>query len=739
MASRKLKRLAYTVSMTLGVALASGALLLLARYATVLGDFGQRQVQVLALNALAAAVLLVLICVQAALLVRDFRRHRAGARLRTRLVTTFVGLTVLPLAAVFFFAFQFLNNGIDSWFDRGLEDELSSAMRLSRESLDVQSRSRLLQVTGLATAIGRLEGDTLARALGVLRADAGAEELAVFDGERRALATSSTAERMAPQLPAEALEDLATRGRFVSLEPEGPTRYQVRAIVSIAPSPEDGATRYLQAVFAVSDRQGRLVDSVQETYTRYAELRFIREPLKYSLTLTLALVLLLSLLAAVAAAMLVSRRLVEPIESLMAGTEAVARGNLDTPLAAGGRDEVGSLIESFNMMMARLKQAREDTRDSQQLLERERANLAAILGRLTTGVIALNADGTIRIANDAAGTILDVEPAMLSSGRTLQGVGESSPLVEQLLAVWRENSAESSPDWRGQVELRGDGARRILNCALSTLPGEGGAPGGTILVFDDVTELLLAQREAAWGEVARRLAHEIKNPLTPIRLAAERIRRRYLPAMSVDEGQVLERSTHTIVQQVEAMRDMVNAFGEYARAPEMQLSRVELNQLVREVAWLYRAQDGQPGVTLALDEAVGHIEADEVQVRQLLHNLIRNAQEALEGRPGGAIEIRTSRVVTGEREFAELAVSDNGPGIDGEVLQSVFEPYVTTKKKGTGLGLAIVRKLVEEHGGTVAAENLPEGGARLSIRFPARADGADDGRRAVIDSRRQRA
>ncbi|MCL4721484.1 MAG: hypothetical protein KJ041_05910 [Gammaproteobacteria bacterium] len=240
------------------------------------------------------------------------------------------------------------------------------------------------------------------------------------------------------------------------------------------------------------------------------------------------------------------------------------------------------------------------------------------------------------------------------------------------------------------------------------------------MVFDDVTDLLDAQREAAWGEVARRLAHEIKNPLTPIRLAAERIRRRYLPAMPAEEGQVLDRSTHTIVQQVEAMRDMVNAFSDYARAPAVSLGRVDLTQLVREVSWLYRAQEGQPAVHLDIEEQI-EAEADAVRIRQLLHNLIRNAQEALDGQPEGHIRIGLRRV-PGTPPQAELTVADNGPGIAAELLSRIFQPYVTSKKKGTGLGLAIVRKLVDEQGGSVTAENLPERGARFVVHLPIRAE-----------------
>lgn len=721
---RRLATLAFAVS---GVILGIGALLLLGRYAPSLADFGRRHVLILAVNALAAVVLAGVILVNLVRLVRDYRRKAPGARLRARLVAMFVGLTLAPLLIVYFFAIQFVNGGIDSWFDSDLEQELSAALRLSRETLEVQATSRLSQTRALAGALGSLDGEALSRALSVLRADANADELAVFTADRRITAVSSRTASLPPVLPDDAVDELVRTQRFVVLEPQGGARYQVRTAVPI-PADLPGGTapvRYLQAVFPVGYRQGRLADAVQDTYSRYSELRFLRQPLQDNLTLTLSLVLLLSLLSAATGAFYLARRLAAPIESLAAGTEAVAKGDFDTRLAPGAADEVGFLIQSFNGMIERLARAREESRVSQHQLERERANLATILGSLSTGVIATGADGRIRIANDAAGEILGVDLAT-RTGATLAELAAAGPLASQFVDACRGHLSGEHPDWRGQIALRTEAAPRILNCASSALPGDGddGTATGAIVVFDDVTDLLVAQREAAWGEVARRLAHEIKNPLTPIRLAAERIRRRYLPSMDEEDSQVLDRSTHTIVQQVEAMRDMVNAFSEYARAPAVNIARVDLAQLVREVAWLYRAQEGPPAVKLALDEGL-EVDADAVRVRQLLHNLIRNAQDALEGQADGVIDIAARLVPGGERPMAEITVSDNGPGIAPDVITRLFEPYVTSKKKGTGLGLAIVKKLVEEHGGAVAAENLPAGGARLSVRLPVRAAARD--------------
>jgi nitrogen fixation/metabolism regulation signal transduction histidine kinase len=283
----------------------------------------------------------------------------------------------------------------------------------------------------------------------------------------------------------------------------------------------------------------------------------------------------------------------------------------------------------------------------------------------------------------------------------------------------------------------------VLMCASTPLPGESDAPAGYVLVFDDITVMLHAQREAAWGEVARRLAHEIKNPLTPIRLSAERLRHKLLPAMAdPKDAQMLERATETIVQQVEAMKEMVNAFSEYARAPRMEMAAVDLNKLVTEVSDLYRAQGAIRGVQLIveLDPTLDTIIADPGRLRQLLNNLLINGVEALEGKTDGSIRVATSRALRAGTETAEILVEDNGPGFQREMMGQVFDPYVTSKVKGTGLGLAIVRKIVEEHGGHIEADNRASGGARIRVDLPLRESGGHGVHgRTMFEPRRERA
>jgi nitrogen fixation/metabolism regulation signal transduction histidine kinase len=357
-----------------------------------------------------------------------------------------------------------------------------------------------------------------------------------------------------------------------------------------------------------------------------------------------------------------------------------------------------------------------------------------VLERLTSGVIAIDAARRLRFANDAAGAILHADLGRLT-GATLAEIVAQNPQLAGFLEASDERSRASAAGWREQLPLGGDGTgRRVLMCSAAPLPDQQGPSGGYVLVFDDITAMLQAQREAAWGEVARRLAHEIKNPLTPIQLSAERIRRRCLANLDGADAEVLDRATHTIVQQVEALRDMVNAFSEYARAPEVSFAPLDLNGLVREVAELYHGAQG-PEIRLDLDDALAELEADAVRLRQLMHNLIRNACEALEGVAGGRVVIGTRRIEQGGEPYAEIRVEDNGPGIDPGILERVFDPYVTSKTRGTGLGLAIVRRLVEEHGGEVLAGNGAGGGACVTVRLPV----AQRGREHHADVRSRRA
>jgi len=719
MDTRRLKNTLYTALISIAVLLGVTALLLLSQTAQDSEQFGRLHDLLLLINAAGAIVLLALILGNLYRLVRDYRRKVPGTRLKARLLVAIVGLTVAPVILAYVFSVQVLNQGIDSWFDIEIEGGLSDALTLSRSALDRRIQIGMESTQRMALELLRSDAEELLITLNRLRRDHGATEITLFGRNNLILATSQQDPLLAfpVPLPAEVILQLNQSGSYAGVDPIGRGTYQVRTAMILPRGRIETDQLTLRALYPVPERIGTLVDSVESTYTNYNELEFLRDPLLRSSILTLTLVVMLALLAAVYGAFFFARRLVAPVLSVVSGTHAVAQGNFDTRLPATRHDEIGFLIDSFNQMIQRLGEAREEARLSRDKLEKERASVEVLLARLSTGVIAVEHDGCIRNANDAAATILniDLEDA---TGSTLADLAGRYPHLAELIEVLQAHLASDAAEWRERVTVRGENGRRELVCASSALPAEGDELARTVIVFDDITELLQAQRDAAWGEVARRLAHEIKNPLTPIQLSAERIRRRYLGSMKDMEAEVLDRATQTIVAQVEAMRDMVNAFSEYARAPELTLSRFELNQLIREVAYLYREEGSQVRMQLDLDDSLREVYADNVRLRQLLHNLIRNSMEATESVADARVQIGTHVVDFKGRQFAEITVSDNGPGIDAEAMDRLFDPYVTTKTKGTGLGLAIVKKLVEEHGGTVAAENPKGGGACIIVRLP---------------------
>jgi PAS domain S-box-containing protein len=431
--------------------------------------------------------------------------------------------------------------------------------------------------------------------------------------------------------------------------------------------------------------------------------------------LTLSLVLLLSLLTAVWAAFYAARRLVAPIRTLAIGTRAVANGDYSRRLPLPSHDEFGVLVQSFNDMTSKIALAQEQARYSQQQVESQRAYLEAVLERLSSGVLALDGQQVLRTANAAAGHILGVELNEMI-GRPLSALAEHHSHLAQFVKALSGPLAEGQQEWREEITLFGAGGRQVLICGGASLPGITESGSGYVVVFEDVTTLIQAQRDAAWAEMARRLAHEIKNPLTPIRLSAERLRHKYLKTMVPAEADLLDRSTHTIIQQVEAMQEMVKAFSEYARAPKLERRSLDLNVLINEVLDLYR--DHVPVQwELRLQTGLPAVEADVGRFRQLLHNLFKNALEALAERNDGRITISTQCVEESGFTLVELRIDDNGPGFPAALLGRLFEPYVTTKPKGTGLGLAIVKKIVDEHGGMIVAENTPDG-ACVVIRLP---------------------
>ncbi len=721
MVAATLKRTLVSILVLIGSGLWVAALLIMAQTVQQSAHFSDLHPFIVGVNVAGLLVLSILIGGRLAQLVRDWRKRVVGSRLEARMVWMSATLAMAPLLLVFYFSVVFLNRGIDSWFHVEIRQGLEDALTLSRAALDLRMREYLERTRGVAARIAPLRVGAY-QELDELRRQNEALELTLLASNSRILATSS--DRLGEIVPAPLSDEMTMQVRqgrdYVALDPAAGGGYLVRTAVRVPQVLPGDEQRVLQAIYPVERRLGELADTVESSYQRYGEKARLREPLKTSFTLTLTLVLLLSLFGALYGAFWAARRLVRPIQDLVAGTRAVAKGDFDLRLPLTSHDEMGILVHSFNDMTKRLAKSREETRRVQQAVEAERANLAVILARLSTGVISLEPDRTIRTANQAACSILGVDVEALI-GKPLSQTGSESALFEQFQSTCTAHLAAGQSEWREQLVLQGDSTRRILMCACTTLSGEDQTPGGYVIVFDDITTLLQAQRDAAWGEVARRLAHEIKNPLTPIQLSAERLRHKLLGHIDAAQGQVLDRATHTIVQQVEAMKEMVNAFSEYARAPEMDVSRFDLNQLIGEVAELYRAP-GRPGTTLQLQKGLPEIEADRGRLRQIIHNLLANAWEALEGVPNPSVRVVTRLIEKGSGATASRAagivVEDNGPGFRPDVIGQVFDPYVTTKPKGTGLGLAIVKKIVEEHGGAIDADNVRTGGARVCIELP---------------------
>jgi two-component system, NtrC family, nitrogen regulation sensor histidine kinase NtrY len=708
-----------TVLGLIGVALWLVALYLLASAAQNSAGFEKGMPWILLVNIAGLIILFILLAGKLTRLVQDYRRHVPGSRLKGRTVAIFSALAVAPILVVYYFSLQFINRGIDSWFELEVSEGLKDTRALSHAALEVRVREFLQHTQTVAHTLSHSSDFELIGTLDRERRESSALEFTIVGTQAQILATSS--DRPMDTLPVPATDDMMLRLKrgepYVSLDTDSVGGYVIRAAAPLDANRSGGA-RVLIALYPVPLQLSQLADTVQRSYTQYANLVQLRRPLKTTFVLILTFVVLMSLIAAVYGAFFAAQRLVQPVQDLIAGTRAVAKGNYDTKLPLPSRDELGFLVTSFNDMTKRLGRAREETLRSQQAVEAERAGLAVILARLSTGVVSLEADLTVRTANQAASAILGIDLEAAVGKRFDESISDTT-LFTQFLEALKLHLGAEDLDWREQVELLSDSGKRVLMCACTALPNDAGAPG-VVLVFDDITTLLQAQRDAAWGEVARRLAHEIKNPLTPIQLSAERMRRKFLGSMNAADAQILERATHTIVAQVDAMKQMVNAFSEYARAPDMHFSHFDLNQLITEVVDLYRVQDSSAELKLLLDPQLPAISADRMRIRQILNNLVTNSLEALEGRPGACIEIETHVSEDGPKHLASVAivVADNGPGFQRDLIGTVFDPYVTSKPKGTGLGLAIVKKIVEEHGGRIEADNQRTGGARVRILLP---------------------
>ena len=675
----------------------------------------------LALAALVALALAVVIVLQLLRLWRALRQRQAGARLNRRLFIVFAALSLLPALLVFAFALNFLFGAVDSRFSAPVASALDDALAVGRLYLQERQDAAGSSVAALAAELGDSPRDDWQAHLDTAIDRGSALQLTVFAGAGAVLAHSSAdPDWLQPEVPDEALRlraQVAGQSGRAQVDQRG-EQLVLRALAPVpAHNPLEGAA-LLQAVFPVPARYAPLAQRIEATVVQHRQLAFLRGALKLSMALILGLVLLLVLLAALLLALRASRPLATPVAQLVAATGDIARGHYDpVRMLPQSDDELGDLVLAFKRMADELRGAQASVRENQAMLEGQRAYLDAVLARISSAVIGFGRDGRIRLLNPTGEQLLAV-PARHVIGLDPVTLAQQHPSLTLFARRIGERLDQvAAGPWREEVRLSDDdGARALLLRGSPMIEPEGGR--GLLVVFDDASDLNRAQREAAWTEVARRLAHEIKNPLTPIQLAAERLRRRYLGKLPPEDSEVLERATGTIVTQVEALKHLVNAFSDYARPTPARRERIGINALVNDVLELY-AQDPRLGIERRLADEEILLRADPDQLRQVLHNLIKNGIEANTGEGLIRIEVGSGQGVADDSAgWVRFWVRDHGNGLPAGFDLAAVEPYRSDKPRGSGLGLVIVQRIVAEHGGRLDAGNAEGGGARFAVTLP---------------------
>lgn len=686
----------------LAVIAALGAILLflLATASSNTALFADNYPLLLGINAVAALALLVLVGFQLRALRREYRAGRFGSRLKSRLVLMLVVMAVVPGVVVYGVSVQFAVRSIDSWFDVRVDSALEGGLELGRNVIDTLQADLLAKARDMAYELSDADAPGPAQ-LNRLREQTGVETATLMTVAGHVLANSTNAvSGLLPEVPTAAhLRQVRQTRGVSSIEGEPATGLTLKALVPVGGFSSDALV--LQLSQAVPESIARSAESVEAAHRDYQGLQLARNGLKSIYTLTLTFALLVALFAAVSLAFFLAERLARPLLILAEGTRAVAAGDFTPRTELPSSDELGVLTQSFNAMTRQLDEARSEA-------ERQRAYLESVLANLSAGVLVFDAGFTLTAANRGAFTILGDELVDLS-GMPLHSWPRHQALAQAIVEGFRDRGGE----WQRQLEIGvPDGSTQTLLLRGSTLPDA----AGYVSVFDDITQLISAQRSIAWGEVARRLAHEIKNPLTPIQLSAERLEKKLAESLDDPGREILRRSTATIVNQVEAMKHMVNSFRDYARMPPPMPAALDLNELVREMLQLYEADTVAVRADLVAD--LTPVFADGSQLRQVLHNLIKNAREALVDHPPADGEPSIVVSTRQEQRRGILVVSDNGPGFDPQMLARACEPYATSKAKGTGLGLAIVRKIVDEHNGELRIANRSGGGSEVTIWLP---------------------
>ncbi len=692
--------------------LAAISLFLLATASANTSLFARRYDLLLLLNTALVALLMALVGYQLLRLRRSLRRGVFGSRLALRLVLLFALVAVLPGALVYAVSVQFLGKSIESWFDVRVDRALEGGLNLGRNALDYLLKETTNKAGQIAINLSEGGAAGLASRLGRIADQTGVAEAALFSSSGAVLAVAGVAVSTAtPEPPPPQVVRRARLQQSFSAIEQGPEgTLLLRVVVPVNVDDRLEPLRLLQIVEPVPKGLAQDAEKVQAGWRDYQEISFSRASLKKVYGLTLTLTLLLALTSALGLAVVLSEKFAEPLGLLAEGTRAVAQGDFTRRQPVTSRDELGVLTESFNTMTQQLADAHAKAEESRRATETTRAYLESILGNLSAGVLAFDDRHRLRTANASAAVILQ-QPLADLGGVPLAEWGRELPALSSFAELVDGGFRESpGGQWQRQAELSVANVTRTLLLRGSQLPVEPVA--GYVVVFDDVTDLAQAQRDAAWGEVARRLAHEIKNPLTPIQLSAERLEVKLFPKLDPADQETLRRGAGTIVAQVAAMKQMVDDFAVYARQPRPgRMQAVDLTALLQDVLALY--ENLRPQVALSLPAAPLVIQGEPTRLRQVFHNLLQNAIDAQADSPTPRYEITLAERPDG----AALTFADAGPGFGDEVLHRAFEPYVTTKAKGTGLGLAIVKKIIEEHHGRVELANRVPHGAQVTLIF----------------------
>jgi nitrogen fixation/metabolism regulation signal transduction histidine kinase len=698
-------------------ALVGALLLFLLSKASSSSEFisGSSYTIVLILSGFFILSLIAIIANQIKKLFRNIKKDVMGSRLSMRLVISFTLMAVIPGLIVYLVSVNFLTRSIESWFNVKVESALDGGLKLGQKALDIMLTDLELKAERMALSLSSLPATSQYAALSDLREKTGVQDATIISDQGKIIAVSSNdAESFLPALPTLIQLKQAENNIYGKIEPITNKGLYLRVLAPINGTSVSNERLILQILQPVPSSLSTLAESVQDVFQDYQKLSYSRDSLKLIFSITLTLVLMLAILTAVAIGFLLSRKLSEPLALLAEGTKKIAKGNFKTMLPEKGKDELGVLVRSFNSMTRQLDQATQTSENNQIRLESARSYLETVLAHLSSGVIVINDAMEIKSFNIAASKILQVDLSK-NKDQLLTSISNKNKLLKDFVVSIQEEIKTSNrkmqPEIIKQFEIRYEKNNQVLSLQITTLPQN--KVNNYVLMIDDITMMIQAQRNAAWSEVARRLAHEIKNPLTPIQLSAERIKHKLGSKLNKDDTEILDKAVSTIVNQVDAMKTMVNEFSEYARAPKLNLESTDINETIIEISHLF--ENSGMKITTNLLKGLPKIKVDGNMMRQVLINLIQNAQDAMiNNTKKPSIKINTNKY----KNCLILSIEDNGPGFSEDILKKAFEPYVTTKSHGTGLGLAIVKKIIEEHEGIIVVENIKSGGAHINIQLP---------------------